>query len=73
MAGPDDMNFVRLAKERPLAVNGVETLRLGLCQGYHPHGTNGESFLLDALNDAAGVTRLDGVRLDDRKCTLHKL
>src|SRR5262249_21699360 len=36
-----------------------------------PHGTNGESCVLDALYDAAGATSRDGVGLYDGECAFH--
>ena len=65
------MNFVRLAKERPLAVDGVEALRLADREVKQPHGTDLESRLLDALNNTACVPCGDGIRLDDGQCTFH--
>ena len=45
----------------------VEAFGLALRQVDAPHGTNLESFVLDALNDPAGEAPLDRVRLDDRQ------
>src|SRR5919202_5463825 len=46
---------------------GVEAFRFGLRQMQHPHGTNSESRVLDALDDATRVPRLHSVGLDDRE------
>ena len=67
IAGPDDMNAVRLREERALAVHRVEAFGLLLRQMHAPHGTNLESLVLDALNDPAGEMPFHGVRLDDRQ------
>ena len=71
MHGPDDMKSVRRAEERPRLVHGVEALGLALGHVHQAHRPDGEAFLLDAGEDAAGLLRGDGVGLDDGERAVH--
>ena len=65
------MNFVRLPKNGRSRDARHRTFRFAAGEMQHPHGTNLESGLLDALNDPARVARRHCIRLDDRECSFH--
>jgi hypothetical protein len=52
-------------------MHGIKPLGFASREMKHPHGTNLESGLLDALNDPAGVTSRHRIRFDDRKRSFH--
>ena len=65
MHGPDDMNSVRLAEKRALAVHRVEAFGFLLREVGQAQAADGEAGVLDAREDLAGVSGFDGVGLDD--------
>jgi hypothetical protein len=52
-------------------MHGIKALGFTSREMKHPHGTNLESGLLDALNDPARVAGRHCIRFDDRKRSFH--
>ena len=70
MHGTGGHEFHQILEERPLAMDGVKALGLGLRQLHHARRHHPQARLLEATIHLADQVPADAVRLDDGKSAL---